>query len=1242
MPDCEHVFLDGKDVCEHQRKVHAEHGLLFKERHPLLNLESCDFCNHACFRHGCSFTQHCKSQKHNTAKAIARGEPVPQPPAAKQRATATAAGAPGGGAAGAARLQAAPAWSWTLAPGSAQRAALDGYSVEAILRRSVCTVLKVSKKFAPLYAAALSFVLTAVQETAAPLPNAEFVGDDSEGALAARAEECAAWCKLWQFVPMLLMSPDGRLTRAERFRLFAVGDITQLLADEFKFAALRARKSRPEQTWPSLRENASKAARRSRGLTRVASNFAQGPRAAPARNAAAKQALEAKHPAGDDPAELSAEVQAGLQAAREAALASGASLAPAALTAAQVRFAIMRSTADAAPGLSGLRIMHLQQIVRTAGSEAANKLLGLFAWLGTAAYADHEYLPPAFWQLHMAARLSAVGEKLRPIACGDTLRRIFGAIYCRTHKLKLTALFEGVHQFGVGSPNGVERLATAAQLVHQAGGVVLALDGRNAFNATSRRAIFREAAKHVPDLYTYLTRMYGPDVAASLLFSMDGKADATVLHSRQGVQQGDNLGPMLFSLALLPLMREFGQRFPHVSLPGYLDDLTLLCRSGDGLAADLELLRVAFAWIKQQLAAIGIEINMAPGKTRCLLPADAAAPHDLPTGRAHDVAAWASAALGGVLVVGEGGLVLAGVPVGSTAYVQRTAAELLRSAESESLAAELAGCRDTQLAFTLLRMCYLPRATFLTRNVGPAQLLPELGRFDAVVLGAFAAMMQESTARTPDADTDDWTAFVAHISGADWDAGAALPVAFTPLQQQQVRLRQSVGGIGLPSHVSRCHAAFMRRMVFALPLAYTALPASMRRKLRCCLLGTPLMLQARAALLTLRGAGLSEAQLASTTPAHWTAWAFAEEGSAAEADAAESLLAELDGGAAHEGMQKVQAKLCRYMDLVDARALEIGLMDVANFDGDVTRRNIAVARFRSQRGKGATAYLSVAPNNAPHLSMWPSELREAVRRGLGRNLPPPGGLCNLASCASKGVQMTAAHLYAGGCCNNGEQNARHHALRNLFLKLLKDYCKVECVREDGVPFSEVGYNELEMDCVGERRKMKIPPPMDASGTPLLDVAVTPGFGHEDKRFLLDASITNNRIVRFRKSPAGAAAKTRTQEKINHYQDTYHPASDTLFPFVAEFDGTLCATAHTFIRAAARHQSVNSGGVWLESDCVRLWRQSVSVCVQMMISQTVLRSMMRTLKAPGQPVPDRLAYLRVRLLRPASVDFSHDT
>ena len=38
-------------------------------------------------------------------------------------------------------------------------------------------------------------------------------------------------------------------------------------------------------------------------------------------------------------------------------------------------------------------------------------------------------LPQVFWALHTSANLSVLGQKSKPVACGDVLRRVIGAVY---------------------------------------------------------------------------------------------------------------------------------------------------------------------------------------------------------------------------------------------------------------------------------------------------------------------------------------------------------------------------------------------------------------------------------------------------------------------------------------------------------------------------------------------------------------------------------------------------------------------------------------------------------------------------------------------------------------------------------------------------------------------------------------------------------------------------------------------
>ena len=46
-------------------------------------------------------------------------------------------------------------------------------------------------------------------------------------------------------------------------------------------------------------------------------------------------------------------------------------------------------------------------------------------------------LPQVFWTLLPGANLSALGQKARPVACGDVLRRAIGAVFCRRYGKKL-------------------------------------------------------------------------------------------------------------------------------------------------------------------------------------------------------------------------------------------------------------------------------------------------------------------------------------------------------------------------------------------------------------------------------------------------------------------------------------------------------------------------------------------------------------------------------------------------------------------------------------------------------------------------------------------------------------------------------------------------------------------------------------------------------------------------------------
>ena len=121
-------------------------------------------------------------------------------------------------------------------------------------------------------------------------------------------------------------------------------------------------------------------------------------------------------------------------------------------------------------------------------------------------------------------------------------------------------------QLGVAVPDGAQCAVHAARRflsLSSGEAVLLKLDFSNAFNAVDRQRVLDAVADRLPELSAWAGCSYG---APSLLF-FGGRT----LESQQGVQQGDPLGPLLFSLAIHDLVSSLRSPF----CVWYLDDCAL-------------------------------------------------------------------------------------------------------------------------------------------------------------------------------------------------------------------------------------------------------------------------------------------------------------------------------------------------------------------------------------------------------------------------------------------------------------------------------------------------------------------------------------------------------------------------------------------------------------------------------------------------------------------------------------------
>ena len=318
--------------------------------------------------------------------------------------------------------------------------------------------------------------------------------------------------KLLHITPALLQSSDGRCSRQGRCYEYARGGLTSLI-DWLAVFAGRSRQKALEDTPEARRIRASKLAHQRGGSTKTASALISPP-AAP-RDSRTLATLRGKHPTVD-PAAIAtgtaqAERRAGITAVGEQAQQPNVTSEP--LDAqgqipemenlfeeATVKAFIKKANPQSAAGPSGLRYSHLQAAL-------CEELVEDLAAFATLVFSSR-VLPQVFWTLHTSASLSALGQKARPVACGDVLRRVIGAVFYHRYGRKLADYFQPWGQYDVAVPGGVEIMAFTATLGFEEGCTILSYDGTNTFNSIYRHRFLPALAEIVPSVVPYASNLY--------------------------------------------------------------------------------------------------------------------------------------------------------------------------------------------------------------------------------------------------------------------------------------------------------------------------------------------------------------------------------------------------------------------------------------------------------------------------------------------------------------------------------------------------------------------------------------------------------------------------------------------------------------------------------------------------------------------------------------------------------------
>ena len=300
---------------------------------------------------------------------------------------------------------------------------------------------------------------------------------------------------------------------------------------------------------------------------------------------------------------------------------------------------------------------------------------------------------------------------IRPIAVGEVLGRLVGKCLCLLSHEKAANFFQPF-QYGVTCPGGAEKMIHKLRHCvdnHWSDGnfVLLKVDMTNAFNLVSRQTFLEECSKHFSELLSWSSWCYGRHPS---LWHVLG-----ILSSEVGVQQGDPLGPLLFSAALQKLILSIHNDKSCTDLRlnvWYLDD--------EVLAGHPTSVSQALDIIQSDGPPLGFHVNLK--KCELFSPSDTSLfPTSIPSSNIPNFK-------------------LLGVPIGDTAFCSNFIT--IKCSSPSALLSQLEeiaiGSSDPHVALSLLRHCAsFCKLIHLARGTPSVSAVEALKDFDLAVANCF-------------------------------------------------------------------------------------------------------------------------------------------------------------------------------------------------------------------------------------------------------------------------------------------------------------------------------------------------------------------------------------------------------------------------------------------------------------------------------------------------------------------------
>ncbi|XP_062510478.1 uncharacterized protein LOC134186508 [Corticium candelabrum] len=246
-------------------------------------------------------------------------------------------------------------------------------------------------------------------------------------------------------------------------------------------------------------------------------------------------------------------------------------------------------------------------------------------------------------------------------------------------------------QHGVSTEVGTDLLLHHIQILLEANSdwIALKTDAKNAFTSIHRSHLPQQVMKSFHILTNHVMQMYSG--FCSLVFLQYNVP--VILSSKEGIHQGDPLGPVLFSLGIQQTLVDLQSNFQAVRVLAYLDDVFLVGPAKHVLDA--------FSTLQPEFFKIGLEIQEAKCEIYC----------------SHDKEDTSSEY---TIHVSSEGIMILGTPIGKREYVARACSTIAE--KMNDLCRQLVDLDNVQASMLLLRYCHTTRLNHLARGTSPETL----------------------------------------------------------------------------------------------------------------------------------------------------------------------------------------------------------------------------------------------------------------------------------------------------------------------------------------------------------------------------------------------------------------------------------------------------------------------------------------------------------------------------------------